>query len=255
MSYDNWIQKCKHWKSIWPIYIDEYKCDNDGINLYTIIECLNEFSKDNDVFIVDAGSTNYVGSQNLRLKENQFFINPGSQGDMGFSIPASIGVGLANEKLNPIVIVGDGSFNTNSQELATIKANNIKSKILLFDNGGYLSIRNTQMRFYDNHVYGESLETGLYFPNYQKISDAYELKYIKINNNKDLYENISKYLHSSECIIFHIKCKFVQDILPNLTLKIDEYGNKTQCGLEDMYPFLSNEELMSEMIIDQDEQI
>lgn len=248
MLHSEWAEKCSHWKQKWPLYLDQFKNDQDGINLYSVIEYLNIFSKSYDVFIVDAGSANYVGSQNLRIKQNQYFINPGSQGDMGFALPASIGIGLADFKYNPVVITGDGSFNTNIQELATIKANNIKSKIFILDNDGYLSIRNTQANFYNNNIYGESNKTGLFFPNLKTISEAYEIKYFLAENNQDLAFQIQNFLHADECIIFHIKCKHTQEIIPTLTLKTDLNGNKVQCGLEDMYPFLSAEELELEMI-------
>lgn len=248
MFKHEWVEKCKYWKNKWVLYLQEFQNEDNGLNLYTVIECLNIFSRINDVFIVDAGNANYVGSQNLKIKEGQFFINPGSQGDMGFALPASVGVGLADIKFNPIVLVGDGSFNTNIQELASIKANNIKSKIFILDNDGYLSIRNTQINFYNNNVYGESSNTGLFFPDFEIIAKAYDFKYFYIQNYEELSNKINDFLHTDECIIFHVKCKYMQEIIPTLSLKTDKQGNKIQCGLEDMYPFISELELKEEMI-------
>jgi acetolactate synthase-1/2/3 large subunit len=209
---------------------------------------LNIFSKDNDVFIIDAGNSNYISCQNLKLKDKQRFINPGSQGDMGFAIPASVGVGLADSNCNPIVIVGDGSFNTNLQELGSIKANKIKSKIIILNNDGYLSIRTTQKKIY-NEIYGVSSSTGIFFPDVQKISEAYGINYFCIENNFQLHKAIEEFLHSSEAIVFEIKCKIDQEIIPYISTKEDTIGNKIQCGLEDMYPFMDVEELNKEMII------
>lgn len=248
MNYENWLSKCMHWKNKWKLYLSEFENDIDGINLYTVVESLNLHSKENDVFIIDAGNSNYIACQNIKLKENQRFINPGSQGDMGFAIPASVGVGLVDNKYNPIVIVGDGSFNTNLQELAAIKQNKIKSKIFILNNDGYLSIRTTQKKLY-NQVYGVSSKTGIFFPNIKKIANAYDLKYIYVDTNESLFQNVSEFLHSNESIIFEIKCKYEQEIIPYVSLKVDSQGNKIQCGLEDMYPFLNQEEIDSEMLI------
>lgn len=248
MSYESWVSKCLYWKNKWQLYVSEFEDDTDGINLYTVIEALNIYSKQNDVFIIDAGNTNYISCQNLKLKENQRFINPGSQGDMGFAIPASVGVGCVNEKYNPIVIVGDGSFNTNLQELASIKANNIKSKIIVLNNDGYLSIRTTQKKLF-NQTYGVSSSTGIFFPKIEKIANSYEMKYVCIKTNVELFKNIENFLHLPESVIFEIKCKIDQEVIPYISLKEDVMGNKIQCGLEDMYPFLSEQELKDEMII------
>ena len=128
MSKQKWIEKCLAWKNKWPVYSEQFEDDTDGINLYFVIETLNNTTNENDIYITDAGTAYYVASQNLNLKKGQKLLFPGAQADMGFSLPASIGVGLAAKDKNVIVITGDGSFNTNIQELATIKANKSKTK-------------------------------------------------------------------------------------------------------------------------------
>ena len=249
MSKKNWINKCLHWKKKWPVYLEQFNDDKDGINLYYVIESLNYVSKDDDIFVTDAGTAYYVASQNLNLIKGQKLIFPGAQADMGFSLPGSIGVGLAAKDRNVIVITGDGSFNTNIQELATIKANNVKSKFIILNNDGYLSIRNTQAKFYNGHIYGESTSTGLWFPSLRDIANTYHLEYYKADNNAELKE-VFKNIHNDECAIYDIKCKYLQEVIPTLSLKQSENGKMIQCGLNDMYPFLSDEELKNEIQFD-----
>lgn len=249
MSKQNWINKCLHWKKKWPVYLEQFNDDKDGINLYYVIESLNYVSKDDDIFVTDAGTAYYVASQNLNLIKGQKLIFPGAQADMGFSLPGSIGVGLAAKDRNVIVITGDGSFNTNIQELATIKANNVKSKFIILNNDGYLSIRNTQAKFYNGHIYGESTSTGLWFPSLRDIANTYHLEYYKADNNAELKE-VFKNIHNDECAIYDIKCKYLQEVIPTLSLKQSENGKMIQCGLNDMYPFLSDEELKNEIQFD-----
>lgn len=246
MSKQKWVDKCLHWKKKWPVYIEQFNDDTDGINLYYVIESLNKVTNENDIYVTDAGTAYYVASQNLNLVKGQKLIFPGAQADMGFSLPASIGVGLAAKDKNVIVITGDGSFNTNIQELATIRANNIKSKFVILNNDGYLSIRNTQAKFYNGHIYGESPSTGLWFPSLKDIAHTYELKYYKIDNNEELLEAF-KNIHNDECAIYDIKCKYLQEVIPTLSLKQSESGKLVQCGLNDMYPFLSDDELQNEI--------
>ena len=246
MSKQKWIEKCLSWKNKWPVYLEQFNDDTDGINLYFVIEALNKTSDQNDIYITDAGTAYYVASQNLNLTKGQKLIFPGAQADMGFSLPASVGVGLAAQGKNVIVITGDGSFNTNIQELATIKANNSKTKFIILNNDGYLSIRNTQAKFYNGHIYGESASTGLWFPSLEDIAHTYHLKYYKINNNEDLIEALEKNIHNDESAIYDVKCKYFQEVIPTLSLKQSKNGKMIQCGLNDMYPFLSDEELENE---------
>lgn len=243
-----WIEKCKHWKEKWPVFIDSYLDDRDGINLYTIIEAINKISDKNDVVLTDAGTAYYVCGQNLQLKKDQLFIYPAAQADMGFCVPACVGAQLANPNHNIVAIVGDGSFQTNIQELASIRAIESNSKFIILNNQGYLSIRNTQNKFYNGNVYGESESTGLWFPDLRKISESYEFDYYLIKNNYELFNVLDKNLHSSRPIIFDIQCKYVQEVVPTTALKVDANGNKIQCGLDDMYPFMSEEEYRKEMI-------
>jgi len=205
---------------------------------------------ENETIVCDAGSAIYVPSQNLKMKNNQKFILSGAQADMGFSLPASIGVYLADNKKNVIVITGDGSFNTNIQELATIRYLNIPVKIFVWNNNGYLSIKNTQNKFYEGRVYGTDTNHGLWFPDLKNIAYSYEFDYIKINSNEELKVNIQNILNKKTPIICEVICKNNQEIVPTLMLKKDKVtGKSIQCGLDDMYPFLDEKELQKEKIL------
>jgi acetolactate synthase-1/2/3 large subunit len=142
-----------------------------------------------------------------------------------------------------IVIIGDGSFNTNIQELATIKAQKANVKIVVLNNKGYLSIRNTQKNYFNNNIFGESSDTGLWFPDLLKIAEAYQFNYYKVNNVNNLNEIFEKTLYSNECTIYDVDCKFWQEVIPSLSLKFDKLSETfIQVGLDDMYPFIEESE-------------
>jgi acetolactate synthase-1/2/3 large subunit len=246
-NHQEWVNKCQHWKNKWPIFNIKDNDDSEGINIYSFIEILNKHSFENEIYVSDAGSAYYVTCQNLKIKEKQKFIISGSQAEMGFALPASIGVYFADNTKNVIVITGDGSFNTNIQELATIKYFNLPIKIFILNNNGYLSIKNTQKKFYEGREYGTGFNKGIWFPQLEKIAKAYEFDYIKIDSNEKLIKNITNILSNKNPIICEVICKEIQEIVPTLALKKDEKtGKNIQCGLDDMYPFLSEEELKQE---------
>ena len=249
MNKKEWIEKCKYWKNKWPIFIDEFKNDENGVNLYSFIEILNKNMTEKEVIVCDAGSAIYVPCQNLKLKLNQIFVLSGAQADMGFALPASIGAYFGDSTKNILVITGDGSFNSNLQELATIKNFNIPIKIFIWNNKGYLSIKNTQNKFYEKRVYGTSAGKGLWFPDLKKVAETYELDYIKISSNQGLEDNIKEIINQKKPILCEVSCKEDQEVIPTVSFKKDQsIGKNIQCGLDDMYPFLDDQEREREMI-------
>jgi acetolactate synthase-1/2/3 large subunit len=248
MLNESWIEKTNRWKNKWPQSSKNHKDDSQGIDLYTFIDIFNTYMNSKVTVVCDAGSALYVPSQSLMIKENQKFVTSGAQADMGFALPASIGVSLADPELNVCVVTGDGSFNTNIQELATIKCLQLPIKLFVLNNSGYLSIKNTQTKFYEGRVYGTDTEHGLWFPDFKKIAETYELGYLYFDKNQDLINNMNMIFQINKPTIIEIKCPSNQEIVPTLMLKKDKItGTNIQCGLDDMYPFLSDSEHDEEM--------
>lgn len=248
MLNETWIDKTTRWKNKWPISNNVYKDDTNGIDLYSFIDIFNEAMDSKVTVVCDAGSALYVPCQSLKIKKNQKFVVSGAQADMGFALPASIGVCLADPSLNVCVITGDGSFNTNIQELATIRHLNLPIKIFIWNNSGYLSIKNTQTKFYNGRVFGTDTDHGLWFPSFKDVAETYEMDYFRYDKNEDLKQNISMLFSLDKPTIIEIVCPQNQEIVPTLMLKKDKVtGTNIQCGLDDMYPFLEESEHDEEM--------
>ena len=244
---DWWNEKCIHWKNKWPIYNpDIHSSDEGGLNLYEIVESINRNMKSGDCIIVDAGQPCYVLSSNGKYKQDCRFMTQASQGDMGYSIPACVGVHFANPKLNPIIVIGEGSLHTNMQELSVIKKHNIPVKIFVINNDGYLCIKQTQDKFFEGRRWGVSESTGVYFADICKIADTFELDYYKVDNNKDLYDLIPIINDKPYPIIIECMSQTELDVLPAQGFKPDG----SQGGLHEMLPLLSEEELKQEMSVE-----
>ena len=120
MNREEWIKKCQHWKAKWPVMQPEYLNESNGLNIYAVLDAIFTHAPEDAVFMADAGSAYYMLPQAVRIRDKQRIIMSQSQGDMGWALPAAIGVAKAGAK-NVICIVGDGSFMSNMQELATIQ--------------------------------------------------------------------------------------------------------------------------------------
>ena len=242
-----WLEKCKHWKKIWNT--NQNINATDSIDLYDFVLTLNQWIRELDTIVVDAGSTGYVTGQALKLKSTNRYICSGGQLDMGFGLPAAIGACLGKNSINynerTILIVGDGGFQSNIQELAVIKYLNLPIKIFVWNNNGYLSIRNTQQKFFKGNLLGCDRQHGLWIPPLKEIAKAYHIPYTKLKKldqrnhyGKLLFPYI---LEAPNPSITEIICSEKQEIIPTATMK-----DSQSMPLSQMAPFLSQEEYEKE---------
>lgn len=243
MTRYEWIERCNHWKAKWPVMQDHYRANNEdySLNLYAVLDAVNRYSRPEDILMGDAGSISYAGPVALNAKSGQRFVFSPAQADMGWALPGAIGAAMASEQ--PVIsIIGDGSFMSNIQELAVVKQHNLNIKFIILNNDGYLSIKNTQNKYFEGRVHGTSSESGLWFPSFKNIAMSFGIDYRDVRLADDL-EKFGKFFAAVGPCIIDCRCKADQEILPSQALK-----NGKQAGLHDMAPFLSDEELAKEMI-------
>jgi len=244
-----WVDKCVSWRDKWPVMIEDYKDTTNGINIYYFLSELSKRNKPDAITISDAGSAYYTTSQALQIKDKQRYITSGAQADMGFTLPAAIGAAVASGGKNIIGITGDGSFQMNIQELQTIVNFNLPIKIFVLNNGGYLSIRNTMDKFFNSRYYGTDAKSGLTLPEVSKIGLAYGIPCYILSTSEDLEETLETILDAEGPVLVDVICPFKQDMSPSSSAKQNEEGKIVSQPLENMAPFLSEEEFKNEMII------
>ncbi len=251
-SNDDWLKKCLDWKQRYPVCLPEYADEKQGINYYYLVEKINQQLKNSRPtvpVISDAGSSFYVVSQAIKINKGQRYITSGALATMGFNLPAAIGVSIGNSGDEAVVITGEGSFQQNIQELQSIVHYKLPVKIFVVNNGGYLSIRQTQKRFFNGNLVGEGKESGVSFPDLNKIAGAYGIKYSLIGKNEDLDEVISSALSYEGPVICEVLSLPDQLIIPTNSSALKQDGMMISKPLEDMFPFLDREEFLSNMLV------
>lgn len=249
-NYNSWSQKCKEWKEKYPVCLSEYYDDKDGINMYVFVEELSKCLKEDSVVVTDAGSAVYVPAQGIRTtNKKQRYITSGGQAEMGFTLPAVIGTCIARHGKESIGITGDGSLQMNIQELQTIAFNKLPAKIFVWNNDGYLSIRATQTKFFDRRYIGTDKFSGVSFPDLSKISDAYGIKYFKIDSIKNIKTIINEVLAYDGPVVCEVMCIRDQLVIPTVSSRQLKNGRMVSSPIEDMYPFLPREEFHNNMIV------
>lgn len=232
----DWLKRCNVSKLSWDIITENKRhFKYDGISIYHVMEELNKADYDKCNFVVDAGSISYVAPTALRYNPTRNFIFSPAQADMGCAVPSAIGVSAKSNK-RTICITGDGSLMSNLQELASVAQLSNELTIVVLNNGGYLSITNTQRNNYgENRVYGEHEGRGIRFPDYRMLCDAFSLTFARVTDVEQL-----SVLKDSSVQFVQVDCLGLETIAPYQTRV-----NGEQAGAHDMAPFLEKDELMS----------
>jgi acetolactate synthase-1/2/3 large subunit len=134
-----------------------------------------------------SGSTYESAMRILVPKDNQLIVTSHALASMGFGLTGGIGLSLAHPEKRTIILEGDGGFAQNFQELSTVKANHLNTKIFIMDNGGYGSIRRNQARAFEGRFIGCDFDTGLQLPDWVAIGNSYGIKTLRID--KDNYQS------------------------------------------------------------------
>lgn len=243
-----WTTTCLRWKTQWPVCLPEY-ADSELVNLYYFTDRLTRMMSDKAVVVSDAGSAFYVVAQAGQFTGAQRWVTSGGQADMGYTLPAAVGVSVARNGGEVLAVTGDGSFQMNIQELQTIAHNRLPVKLFVWNNDGYLSIRASQSKFFERRFIGTDSSSGLSFPDTRKIAEAYGLPYFKIALSSELESVLAEVLAHSGPVVCEVMCIRDQEIVPSVASYRKEDGSMVSRPIEDMYPFLDREEFRREMII------
>lgn len=241
---NKWNDTCQSWKKKWSNEYFGPGLHNNIINFYEVIDLLNKNTKkDQHIIMADAGSPSYAMPQSFYSNGVKCVYSP-SQADMGCALPASIGVALAAPHKKVIAVIGDGSFMSNLQELSTIKYHNLKIILIIINNNGYLSIKNTQNKFFDGRVSGTSRLDGVAIPAaFNKIAFAFDFNYQLILSKSDLKTVPMTIDFADSPTIIEILTNPQEEVIPAQGMR-----DGKQMPLDNMYPYINDEEYKEEML-------
>jgi indolepyruvate decarboxylase len=113
------------------------------LSVKRLFERLNRFLSANIMVVADVGDALF-GATDLFIREHTEFLSPAYYTSMGFAVPACVGAQLANPKLRPLVLVGDGAFQMTGMELATVARYGLNPVVVVLNNHGYGTERHIQ---------------------------------------------------------------------------------------------------------------
>ena len=253
-----WRETCDYWLSKYPVIQPKHLIadDSKAANMYAFFKEIGDQARENQVIVVGNGSPCVAGGHGLTIKNGQRYVSNSAIASMGYGLPASVGAFCANQDTGEydkdiICLTGDGSIQMNLQELETVIFHKMNIKIFIINNGGYHSIRQTQKKFFgDRPLVGIGEDSGdLGFPDMEKLAWAYGFPYVKISTNSELKDKVAETLAADGPVICEVYVTHDQNFEPKSSGKKMPDGTIQSPPLEDLEPFLPEEEMDENMII------
>lgn len=248
----DWRQTCRMWKEKYPVIQPKHMehGDDEPANVYALVKELSSELHEGQITVVGNGSACVAGGHGYIIKKGQRFITNSAIASMGYDLPAAIGACMADHSQDIILLTGDGSIQMNLQELQTIIHHKMPIKIFLINNGGYHSIRQTQKSFFGEPLVGIGVDSrDLSFPDMEKLAAAYGYPYVRAAHNSELKEAVLKTLSLEGPALCEVFVSMDQNFEPKSSAKRLPDGTMVSPPLEDLSPFLSEEEMDQNMII------
>ncbi len=246
----SWLARCEEWRRSYPLLDPEIHASQPGyVNSYEFIDCLSNHFNSDEVVVTDMGTALTCTHQAIKLSGTQRLVTSTGMGEMGFGLPGAIGACFANPGKRVILIVGDGSFMMNLQELQTIIHHKLPLKIFLYSNDAYLTIKHTQTALFEGRLAASDAESGVSCPNFEKVALAFGFRVTELNSSVSMDDAISKTLEGEDPVLCNIHMHPMQPLVPKVSFTMKHDGSLLSPPLEDLFPFLPRETLRHEMMI------
>jgi acetolactate synthase-1/2/3 large subunit len=255
--WHDWNERAKVWKTRYGVVTDEHRVPSGQVSIYNLAEVIGTESKQTDKLV--SGSSG-AGIEIFLLacptRVGQRIFHTAGLGSMGYGLPMSIAVSIGSGQMgaNPsgaqtILVDGDGGFQFNIQELETVRRLQLPIKFFILNNDGYASIRASQQAYFGEPQIGANAATGLTVPELAKIAASYEIPSRVIHDQMRLREEVREILATPGPMVVDVRVIPDESRAPRLQSYQRADGSMASKPLEDLFPFLSREEFLENMIV------
>ena len=209
-SCENWLQELQTKEKAHPIRMPEA-----GLTPEKIIRKINELFS-NAIVVTDVGQNQLWTTQFLQVSKSMQLLTSGGLGTMGFGFPAALGAKLGNPEKKVLVITGDGGFQMNLQELATVVMENIPVIICIFNNGCLGNVRQWQEMFYkERYSYTNLLpQNSSYVPDFIALAQSYGIEGIRVAEEHQIEEALNQGLIKDKPLVIEFVIAREHNVLP-----------------------------------------
>ena len=181
---EDWFAEVCTWRERWPFYTPDFTDYPDQIAPEIVLARLSDkLDPEASVVTTEVGQHQMWAHQNIHREHARTFISSGGLGTMGFGFPAAIGAKIGCPDSQVVCVAGDGSFQMNSQEMATAAINGAAVKVLILDNRALGMVHQWQRLFYHERFSFTELAPN---PDFVKLADAYGWQAARIERPEEV---------------------------------------------------------------------
>ena len=207
-----WEKTVFSWRDRWPFYAADFADYPDKIAPEIVLSKLSDkLDPEASIVTTEVGQHQMWAHQNIHREHARTFISSGGLGTMGFGFPAAIGAQTGCPQDQVVCIAGDGSFQMNSQEMATAAINRVPLKVVIIDNRALGMVHQWQSLFYDHRFSFTELDAN---PDFVKLADAYGWQAMRIEHPDQVDEALDTMLASDGPFLLDVIIPTEQTVYP-----------------------------------------
>ena len=193
-AHSAWIDEVMQSKGIRP-----KRDDAEGfIDPKAFIRMVSDRLPDNTVCVADVGQNQIWCCNNFAFRSGSRFLTTGGMGTMGYSVPCAVGAKMADPSREVLAVCGDGSFQMQMMELATIVQENIPVKIIVMKNTKLGMVRELQSKGYGDRQIAVDIGT---YPDLVMLAQSYGIKAERVSDMSEAEEKIERLVSSDEAFL------------------------------------------------------
>lgn len=207
-----WVDNVFSWRERWPFYTSDFSDYPNAIAPEVVLHKLSQkLDPEASIVTTEVGQHQMWAHQNIHREHARTFISSGGLGTMGFGFPAAIGAKIGCPESEVVCVAGDGSFQMNSQEMATAKINDVPVKVLIIDNRALGMVHQWQSLFYNKRYSFTELADN---PDFVKLADAYGWRARRVEKPEDVDAALDEMLASKEPFLLDVMIPRDQTVYP-----------------------------------------
>ena len=249
-DHDAWDARCADWKTRYPVVTDEHRKPEGKVSIFNLAEVIGTESSPEDLLVSgSSGSGIEIFLLACPTRNGQRIYHTAGLGAMGYGLPMSLAVCIGGGRRRTILVDGDGGFQFNIQELETAARLKLPVKFFVLNNDGYASIRASQKGYFGSANIGCDAATGLTVPDLSKVAAAYGIPTVVIKDQRNLRDDVRRVLAMEGPVVVDVHVIPDEVRAPRLQSYQRPDGSLVSKPLEDLFPFLSREEFLANMIV------
>lgn len=207
-----WIKTVCEWRKRWPLYTEDFEDFPGMIAPEVVLSHLSDkLDPEASIVTTEVGQHQMWAHQNIHREHARTFLSSGGLGTMGFGFPAAIGAKIGCPEDEVVCIAGDGSFQMNSQEMATAAINKVGVKVLIMDNRALGMVHQWQRLFYNERYSFTELDAN---PDFVKLADAYGWQAARISKPEEIDGALDAMLSAEGPYLLDVQIPIDQTVYP-----------------------------------------